>query len=95
MKKYISINSAFAGILAAVLTATAPLTANASDTYDSGNWEYSANLYMWMPSMKGETRSGVDFDVDFGTLLDNLKMTSWGGSRDATESGLYSPIWST
>ena len=79
MKKYISGNSAFAGIVAAVLIATAPLSANAADAYDSGNWEYSANVYMWMPKMTGETNSGVDFEIDFGTLLDNLKMTFMGG----------------
>lgn len=64
--------------MVAALTLVAPLTANASDTYNSEDWEYSASVYMWMPSMKGETNFGADFDIDFGTLLDNLKMTFMG-----------------
>ena len=78
MKKYLSANRVFAGILAVFLFFTAPLTAKAADTYNSENWEYNASIYMWMPSLKGETNFGADFDIDFGTLLDNLKMTFMG-----------------
>ena len=78
MKKHLSANSLFAGILAVLLFFTAPLTATAAGTYNSDNWEYNASVYMWMPSLKGDTNSGADFDIDFGTLLDNLKMTFMG-----------------
>ena len=78
MRNYLSGNSVFAGIMAVFLFFTTPLTAKAADTYNSDDWEYSASVYMWMPSMKGETNFGADFDIDFGTLLDNLKMTFMG-----------------
>ena len=74
MDKYYR-NTLGAALMAAVMLFTAPQAANA---YDSGNWEYNATIYMWMPSMKGTTNSGADFDVDFSTLLDNLKMTFMG-----------------
>ena len=93
MKNYLSGNSVFAGIMAVFLFFTTPLTAKAADTYNSGDWEYSASVYMWMPSLKGETNSGVDFDVDFGTLLDNLKMTFMGAFEARNGSwSLFSDI---
>ncbi len=78
MKKYIFGRRLPAAVMVAALTLVAPLTANAADAYKSDDWEYSASVYMWMPSMKGETNFGADFDIDFGTLLDNLKMTFMG-----------------
>ncbi len=78
MKNNIFGNHLLVAVLAAALTLVAPLTANAADTYNSDDWEYNASVYMWMPSLKGETNFGADFDIDFGTLLDNLKMTFMG-----------------
>ncbi|MBG7600918.1 MAG: hypothetical protein IZT60_00020 [Gammaproteobacteria bacterium] len=78
MKKCVSGNRVLSGIMVALLSLMTPLTSNAADTYNSDDWEYNASIYMWMPGMKGETNSGADFDIDFGTLLDNLKMTFMG-----------------
>jgi hypothetical protein len=74
--------------LAAALLVATPATASASDSYSGDDWEYSLDLYMWMSGMKGSTNSGVDFEVDFDTLLKNLKMTFMGALE--ARNGKYS-----
>jgi len=63
---------------------------------DTGEWQFAATLYGWLPDIGGHTGlplgGGGTIDVDVGTILDNLKMTAqgsfelhkgrWGGFTD-------------
>ena len=73
---------------AAAVCVALPASAHASDSYSGDNWEYSLDIYMWMSGMQGSTNSGIDFDVDFDTLLKNLKMTFMGAME--ARNGKYS-----
>lgn len=79
MKKYIAGNSASAGIMCVLLHFSIPLTVNAAESYNSGDWEYSANVYLWMAGMKGDTNNGAEFDIGFDELIRNLNMAFMGG----------------
>jgi opacity protein-like surface antigen len=46
-----------------------------ADEGTSGAWEFSAGLYAWTPSVKGETALGTDIDVSFNDIIDNLDIT--------------------
>ena len=66
-----------------VLASAVPVTATA-DT-DSDRWKFDADIYLWMPSLKGDTPGGGSFDIPFHDLLSNLDMAFMGGigaSRD-------------
>jgi len=80
------------GSLAAV--ALAPSHAGAREL--SGDWEFSATVYGWLPDIAGETRfpaGASSIEVDIKTILDHLEMTvmgafhfqrdRWGGFTDA------------
>jgi len=48
----------------------------------SNDWQFQANINGWFPDIAGKTAFGVgdgrDFDVDIGTILDNLEFTLQG-----------------
>lgn len=58
-------------LAAALLLASTGATA-------SDQWQFGGTLYLWAAGIEGETGRGVDFDVDFGTVLDNLNMGFMG-----------------
>jgi len=45
----------------------------------SGEWQFSGDLYMWAPAIKGETAQGGDIDISFNDILDNLDLTFMAG----------------
>jgi hypothetical protein len=57
--------------------AAALLLASGSATA-SEQWQFGGTLYLWAAGIQGETPRGVDFDVDFGTVLGNLNMAFMG-----------------
>lgn len=44
----------------------------------SNAWEYSASLYLWMPSIDIEMVNGEQLDLSFSDILDNLDFTFMG-----------------
>jgi len=50
-----------------------------ADDETPGNWQFSADLYMWAPAIKGETAQGGDIDISFNDILDNLDLTFMAG----------------
>ena len=49
-------------VLCTVALASVPWGVKATD---SGNWEYTASIYLWAPGIHVETSSGSDYDIDF------------------------------
>jgi len=45
----------------------------------SGEWQFSGDLYMWAPAIKGETAQGGDIDISFNDIIDNLDLTFMAG----------------
>jgi hypothetical protein len=62
------------------LLAAALLLASAGASAADG-WEYSGTLYFWAAGINAKTPAGVDIDVDFDTLLDNLDMAFMGAAE--------------
>lgn len=62
------------------LAALTPEPAIAQEISD--DWKFAATLYGWLPDIAGNTTfptdSGSSIDVDFGTILDYLKMAGQG-----------------
>lgn len=50
-----------------------------ADQASSGEWQFSADLYMWAPAIKGETAQGGDIDISFSDIVDNLDLTFMAG----------------
>ncbi len=42
-------------------------------------WQFSANIYAWMPALKGQTTTGKDVDISFNDIVNNLDFTFMGG----------------
>ena len=61
-----------------VLTSMAPQSVQAEEK-TPGDWQFSGDLYMWAPAMKGETAQGGDIDISFNDILDNLDFTFMAG----------------
>lgn len=53
---------------AAVLAAVAPVSAQ-------DHWEWSAEIYAWMPEINATTASGSDATLDFDSILSDLNFT--------------------
>jgi hypothetical protein len=70
-------------LLAVWLTFAALLLAQTAlaEAPSSNDWTFSGNLYVWTPSIKGETTTGKDIDVSFSDILNNLDFTLMGGMR--------------
>jgi hypothetical protein len=64
--------------LATALLITQPVVAEETS---SDSWKFSADIYSWMPSVKGERTNGKDLDVSFSEILDNLDFAYMGGMR--------------
>jgi opacity protein-like surface antigen len=45
----------------------------------AGVWQFSGDLYMWAPAIKGETAQGGDIDISFNDIIDNLDLTFMAG----------------
>jgi hypothetical protein len=60
--------------------AAALLLASAG-TLAADGWEYSGTVYFWAAGISAKTAGGVDIDVDFDTLLDNLDMAFMGAAE--------------
>ena len=66
-------------LLAAAMTGLAPVAAQA-ETADAA-WQYDAAIYLWVPSIGGETSfpsDGTSIDVSGDDVLDALKMAFMG-----------------
>ena len=66
-------------LLASLLVGLAPMAANAADD----DWKWQATLYLWLPSIGGETAlppdgDGPPFDVSTDALLDSLNSIFMG-----------------
>lgn len=61
---------------AAFLFCSAPLTADESTS--GSDWEYSASIYLWGPSLNIDTPAGQNVEVPFYQILNDLKMTAMG-----------------
>jgi hypothetical protein len=68
---------ALIGLVTAVLI-TQPV---AAEETSSDSWKFSAEIYAWMPSIKGETTVGKDIDISFSDIVDNLDFAYMGGMR--------------
>lgn len=64
-------------LFTALLVASAQ-TAVVAVASESDPWEYYAGLYLWGPSIKGESAQGDDFEITFSDLLDDLEMVFMG-----------------
>lgn len=58
------------------LTLAHPVLAEESSP---NRWKISGDLYMWAPSIQGETNQGGDIDISFNDILDNLDFTFMAG----------------
>ena len=65
-----------------------------ADTPSADRWEFSADIYGWMPEMTAETAS-ADITLSFRDILENLNMTFMGGIGRARANGLCSRTPST
>lgn len=66
--------------LVALVTTVAVLPVSAQAEAASGEWEWRATLYAWLPDIEGTTRfpsgaGGPTIGVDAGQLIDNLDFT--------------------
>lgn len=61
--------------LAIVLQSAQPVLAK---SMSSDNWTFSTGIYLWAPSVKGETAYGGDIDVDINEIVDNLDIAFMG-----------------
>lgn len=50
----------------------------AEDATSESGWEYSASIYMWGPSMNIDTPPGLEVEIPFYQILNDLKMTAMG-----------------
>jgi hypothetical protein len=56
----------------------APVEPVVPEVVASNGWEYSASIYLFMPSIDIETAKGEDLDLSFSDILDNLNFTFMG-----------------
>lgn len=56
-----------------IMPGSATAQENAND-----EWQFFAAPYMWAAGIGGETATGGDVDIDFGTIIENLDMTFMG-----------------
>jgi len=52
--------------------------AMAEDSTSGSDWEYGVSLYMWGPSMNIDTPPGLEVEIPFYQILNDLKMTMMG-----------------
>lgn len=62
-------------VLAGLLFIAQPAVA-ATDT--AADWQFTTSVYMWAPSIMGESAAGGDIDISFDTILENLDLTFMG-----------------
>jgi hypothetical protein len=72
-----------AGLLALTMAGLAPLAAGAESPDDA--WQYSASIYLWVPSIGGETSfpsgsGGSSVDISGEDILDALDMAFMGSA---------------
>jgi len=86
-----------AALLAVALAGLAPVAAQA-ETTDSP-WEYSASIYLWLPSIGGDTSfpsgggGGSSVDVSSQDVIDSLKMAFMGTiSAKKDKWGIWSDL---
>jgi len=72
-----TMNATIAGVASAAMLffATSLL---AEDSAPGSDWEYSASIYMWGPSMNIDTPPGLEVEIPFYQILNDLKMTAMG-----------------
>ncbi len=63
------------GVVALIWTAPPVLAEETSPN----SWTFSANIYAWMPAIKGQSTTGKDIDISFSDILNNLDFTYMGG----------------
>ena len=66
---------AISGLVATLLTVQPVLAEETSPN----SWTFSANIYAWMPAIKGQSTTGQDIDISFSDILNNLDFTFMGG----------------
>lgn len=47
----------------------------------ASDWDFTAELYGWMPSLNPELTSGQELEIDFGDILDTLQFTFMGAFK--------------
>jgi opacity protein-like surface antigen len=67
-------------LMALILVSAAALSANASEagSPQSREWQFGADIYLWMIELGGETAGGENIDVPFHDILDNLDFAFLG-----------------
>jgi hypothetical protein len=68
---------ALSGLAAPALAQDAAAPASSIPTAASG-WNFTAELYGWMPSLNPELTSCQELEIDFGDILDSPQFTLSG-----------------
>jgi hypothetical protein len=78
-----------------ILVAATPGILAAEEAGQKEKWEYSGEIYLWMPSLDVTTSSGNEIDISFSDILDDLDMTimSLFGARKGKWSLLTDVIY--
>lgn len=59
----------------------------------ASDWNFTAELYGWMPSLNPELTSGQDLEIDFGDILDSLQFTFMGAFKAKKDRwGLFADL---
>ncbi len=82
-RRHFSFPGTLAAVAAVALLSQAGTAQAAGSGLTPGPWQYSANIYGYLPTIGGKTAfpadsGGTGIDVDAGTIIDHLKMTFMG-----------------
>jgi hypothetical protein len=59
----------------------------------ASGWNFTAEIYGWMPSLNPELTSGQDLEIDFGDILDSLQFTFMGAFKAKKDRwGLFADL---
>ncbi len=59
----------------------------------ASGWDFTAEIYGWMPSLNPELTSGQDLEIDFGDILDSLQFTFMGAFKAKKDRwGLFADL---
>ncbi len=62
-------------LLLIVIAVSLPVTATAQGIAQKEGWQFFVDIYGWMPDIRGESATKTDFEIDLGTILDDLQFT--------------------
>jgi len=59
----------------------------------ASGWNFTAEIYGWMPSLNPELTSGQDLEIDFNDILDSLQFTFMGAFKAKKDRwGLFADV---